>query len=52
MPKSNIIDPSKKHNHRWKVDPRYEEGFDYGDPKCADVPDELKCVLHPSFKIL
>ena len=35
----DVIDPSKKHNHRWKVDPRYEQGYDYNNPRDVDVPD-------------
>ncbi len=42
---SQVIDPNKKFNHRWKTDPRFVEGFDYDSPEYADVPDDLKWAI-------
>ena len=42
---SDVINLSKKRNHRWKTDPRFIEGFDYEKPEYADTPDNLRWAL-------
>jgi len=37
------------HNHRWKRDPRFVQGFDYDHPKHAHVPADQKWML-PLFE--